>query len=547
MNSFDYKKYFNLGLNKIRTIREPHPEPNHEKKFNTNKVFSSRLFDFGGREHYLYNKSVNSASEFSVECIWQIMTSLAKSKNITIEQVDFDTETKKEYSIFNGVQYSFVYDNVLYLFKHCENSQRFLNGNITDELKNNIDYEDCKLVYFMKDNIELMVIDKNKRKDMISLIEFWEIIFGSEEKNNFLKELDEYIVKVKECLGYKIVKSLNPYSFLNFKKVVENIVVRFPIDSIMNKRVFGKYFLSREDYNAIYNSFYTLKNYYILFGKSEFADSFIGSEWLYHSLKEAKAVDLTSIVLGYFKSIEQLLFSIILLHKDEGLKINNKGKEIDLTKISVDKIDEKDFTIGSMANYYKDNKDILLGEPSSHGKTFIVQSIFEFYELRNGFAHKHNITDWIKVKEIRLDTFQLLFLLIGGYKYSSNRKLPMPSLDNNSDFNKFCEYINFHADDFFILEKNGKGYVFVACSDEYLEISNDGTIRYSGAYFRSFDKTKKYIITKENIPDVVWLVDIIGDTNDVIVYSEPKKISKVFEKGKFVGKSIIEEYENDYY
>ena len=545
MSSFDYKKYFNIGLNKIRTVRDPHPEPIYEQNLGSFNVLNSRIFDFGGHEHYLYNRSVDYAISISEECIRQIIISLAEARNIKIESVRFTEETKNGDFVFDGAIYYFACDNVLYLFKHCENSQMWLIGNITDKLMDSSKYEDCKVVYFLQGNIDLM-IDKRKRNDMISIYEFWSTLFGYDEKIVFEKELNEYVMNVKKCLGYTIVKSLNPYSFINFKKVIENTIKKYSFVTLLDKKISDKYVIDENDYKVIHKSYFELKNYAVLFGKEEFADSFISSEWLYYSLKEAQAVDLTPIVLGYFKSIEQLLYSIILLHLDAGMAMKKKKSKCEKIGLSKANINFIDFSIGSMANFYKENHVVLSDKISRHGKEFIVESIFEFANFRNEFTHKHNIYDWNKVEEIRLASFQLGFLLIGGYKYDDKNKLSMPKAYDDSDFYRLCEYINFHAGDVFFLEKKGFEDVFVACSDEYLELIDGEHIKYSGVYFKNFGNYKKFKITIDNTPEVIWLADM-GIKNNEKVNFELKKICKIFDNGKFVGKSIIEEYENDYY
>ena len=74
-----------------------------------------------------------------------------------------------------------------------------------------------------------------------------------------------------------------------------------------------------------------------------------------------------------------------------------------------------------MAHFCKDNINKLFrNEIGRYGKTFIKKKIFRYSDLRNNYFHKDNIHDWDKIDEIRNSTFDLLFLLIGGFKITES-------------------------------------------------------------------------------------------------------------------------------
>ena len=60
-------------------------------------------------------------------------------------------------------------------------------------------------------------------------------------------------------------------------------------------------------------------------GSEEFAESFRTSEWLYYSLKDLKHFDYTAVISGYLKSVEQLLYKIVMLNVDNNCKITMSG------------------------------------------------------------------------------------------------------------------------------------------------------------------------------------------------------------------------------
>ncbi|MBS8112818.1 hypothetical protein F6P81_11505, partial [Streptococcus suis] len=79
------------------------------------------------------------------------------------------------------------------------------------------------------------------------------------------------------------------------------------------------------------------KMYLAMTGKNDFSESFISAEWLFdiysHSMGE---LELTGIISGYLKSIEQLMYKIVQLNIDKGFSIRsnrqNGNRRIQYTK-----------------------------------------------------------------------------------------------------------------------------------------------------------------------------------------------------------------------
>ena len=112
---------------------------------------------------------------------------------------------------------------------------------------------------------------------------------------------------------------------------------------------------------------------------------------------------------------------------------------MDLTDTAIE--DEAiDTTIGAMANFYKDNLNMLRGELNWHTRKYVCETIFEYGDLRNGYFHKDNIHDWKKIDTIRDATFSIIFLLLGSHSLSeqNSSKLGMPQRNEYSDYAKLC-------------------------------------------------------------------------------------------------------------
>jgi hypothetical protein len=410
-------------------------------------------------------------------------------------------------------------------------------------LKNN-SAEKCEYIYFMFDYAYLQLIGHNvddedlgRGYNVYSFKRFFESYFGTDEYNTFEKELKSYIDGVNDALGYINVKSLTPNTMMNFRRVLERILEKFPYD-VLKGDIRKEFELEETDYIKIYDQFINEGAFRVLLGNHSFAESIITAEWLYGSMKKAKAVDLTIIGMGYCKAVEQLLYELIILRKDK------------ITDVEFNENDSSWFTIGTMAIVYKNHMEAFLrGDLKWRSKKYIRETVFSFKDIRNGYFHKDNISDWGKIDKIREATYQLLFLLIGSYSYNAGEKetLGLPVVQRHSDYYKLCEYVNFHAGDiFFLCREDGKEMCLIAENDIQARFIDNAFIEYSGMYFKDLGKDgRKYMVKEGSLPKKIYLGKLdIKQTADIVW--NPVKTLKIFEDGKFVGPSIVDEGCFDY-
>lgn len=120
-----------------------------------------------------------------------------------------------------------------------------------------------------------------------------------------------------------------------------------------------------------------------------------------------------SIVSGYLKSIEQLIWAIIELKKEKTFSI--KSKLGGLVEFSMENEDVIDGTLWSLEQVIKHNSWMV--EVNYHARNYMIQAIDDWREKhRNGYFHRDNLQSEAKVKEIRNQTLQLYFLILGGCK-----------------------------------------------------------------------------------------------------------------------------------
>ena len=298
-----------------------------------------------------------------------------------------------------------------------------------------------------------------------------------------------------------------------------------------------------------------------MLSQKDYAESLITAEWLYDSMRKVQSVDLTMVGMGYFKALEQLLFELICVNKNQGYvirrdrtqkdnKYNSAEQEGDPSRIVLD--DESiasntiDTTIGSMAIFVRDYfEKIMRGDIVFKTKKYVREAVFAYKDLRNGYLHKDNIHSWETIEEIRATTYRLFFLLLGSFSLTDNVlwEIGLSQYIERSDYERLCEYVNYHANDIFFIEHPDYGEtILIGCADPNTRVVENRYIDYSGVYFRPLGEQAKagYRFTRDNLPNAIYLgkLDIGGDEE---VHLEPKKCKKVFEKGKFVGPSIAEE------
>ena len=218
---------------------------------------------------------------------------------------------------------------------------------------------------------------------------------------------------------------------------------------------------------------YVLKGFFnSILGNNEYSQSFITSEWLFHSLDGKRNFDYTSVISGYLKSIEQLLFKIVMLNIENNCKISmskatdvvrkvknsnirtykrdgSYWKEIGLSDhnyIYIDLTQEQkqymDSSIGAFEYFLRFNQHIFI-DPSTSETIADMVSCFRA-ECRNGYFHTHNLNDWTVVKKIRDNAIYLYFVLLGGIRVPLEKQNELGIMSNDR-FDELCKRIReFH-------------------------------------------------------------------------------------------------------
>ena len=373
---------------------------------------------------------------------------------------------------------------------------------------------------------------ENLKLKSISIESFFNQFFSPEEYRSFTLYIERYLQEARDLTGYKSIKFLSSMNLATQKifegKELESWDYRnysFQIIDKTNKKIQDYLYLPATSFpstlsRTMEKNYLTGELFKAMIGNSEYAESFITSEWLYHSLRGEKNFDYTSVISGYLKSVEQLLFKIVMLNVDNNCKItmsgandvitaaisnnvvtykrnkgkwkvvsandNSKGyKYIDLTSTQTQYMDS---SIGTFEYFLRNNPHIF--EDPYYYKTIADMVCCFRTECRNGFFHTHNLKDWNVVKKTRSNAIFLYYVLLGGC-IIPNDKVSELGISAVDGFDELCKKIRKFRDyntDFIFEYTDGKRsnlvYDFINNTIEY---TNEGIEHYERLIFYEVD------------------------------------------------------------
>ena len=563
MSASLYEQVFNQALTKIRQICSPRSPRIEDNDLNINTIQQLDCLDFGEKDSNIRKTVIDEVKQISVSCLQFIFSKLFEEYGYSAQIIQNYDDTLNIPTIgksqLNYPLFSFyeTKTNSVLFFKEVEQDLVWIKKNYEPEYVKPIiektNASSFKYVYFMWNFAYLQIRgynddanDPGRGYNWYALKWFFETYFNMKELLLFHEAFSRFKEIANDFIGFISIKTLSYYSLAYFKIIVEGQLMTFDYYRLQNKKEKSGYLLP-DDWAKINNQYINQRFFLLLRGSGSFAESFITAEWLYNSMKKAKVIDLTTIGTGYFKCIEQLLFELICLRANQKLYFSSKnGNKKELTN-DIILNDKFDFTIGTMAHICEDNLNELIREDlGKYGKESIKKRIFQYGKLRNGYFHKDNIHDWNKIDEIRNYTFDMLFLLIGGFKLSKSdlSKLGYPNIEKFTDYHFLCEYINYHAGDLFYIQlPNGDEHLVIAKSDYRYNIDDEDIIHYSGIYFKKFlDNNPIYFQEgQSDFPQRITHAKAIFPRGEEIHTQLAIKRNPLYENGKFLGPRISEE------
>ena len=351
--------------------------------------------------------------------------------------------------------------------------------------------------------------DESNGTNIYSMGNYIKSEFGDVEYykfNDFISYVNNYL---KNNFGYSIIKNLIPNSLFGYKKDLETKLKTF--DYLKEILLFNSSFNNYEMLFSRYENFFSF-----IISDKNFSISFITSEWLYDSLNKNAGIDLTTITMGYLKSIEQLLSYIMFLFVNHGLIIpfykNNTSNDIkyekELTKkYYKNKINK--LTLQNIKDFYKYEKNINLYYTDSDisSKNIFFKLLDNIHVLRNEYFHKKNLTGEkgiTDVKQIRSNTFLLLYFIFSITNFNEYQINKM-SIKTKNNYDKLCEYVNYnHNYLYYITFNNNKTIVTIGQPDKKITFDKNGNAMFSGLYFCKYNNVSpsKQILSLEDINNI---------------------------------------------
>ena len=545
------------------------------------------LIDVEGTVSRQYTSTMDSCQDIIFEMLIQVVVNLIEAYKIPVQYYDLrrnettlyyvgEQKNWSDYFTFNSNEKQVLafsrkdkHQEVLYVFKKYGVSNS-IPETVLDKLLKAAKLKAYCYISYIEDNAFSEVINNNHNENdptrgtnIFSFKQFMNGFFERNEYDTFKEYANLFSSKVRDYFGFAIVKTLKPNTLFNFKKTVLNDLLK---TNAMEIGVANG--INEEQRRIIEKHFFDEKNYEVLLGSGDFAQSYMTAEWLFSSLNEVGNIDLTVIAMGYFKAIEQVLFAFLKNHtyEREGAAryiFIGKGKpntDIYGYTLLTDSLlkDEdriKDLTLGSLtgffgfhdtrSNRYKErNRELLYSEITDDTYHFIIDKLGSIVGLRNGYFHKDNLAEWDKVVEARNEAKAVFYLLLGAYSISELDKTHMGIIrvDEHDDYYKLCEYVNNRSFEpvfpeipiIYYKPNNPDSFVYFY-HDDLIEFDNYGEPIYSGVYFKIPFREADFIrCGRDDLPQEIWEGKLVISESYPIKFSHSGPMKKIFSNGKFV-------------
>lgn len=272
------------------------------------------LFNFGDKQFSMYDSMVKSNEYSAVKTIETIALSLFTEKQYQyVELYPLDGMYKnyrsKEQAKTRPFQIVIKENNhkvgvIFTLFSNAgEYYKRFTDGEYSvDSLQMVILAEPNDIAY------ETVIAQVNTMNDQagiaierITVQQFWEKHFGIDEYKTLKFYVDEFNTKVTEIIGFQTVLSPTEEAIKKFREKVGKELVTYPYTKNIPDNIYP------HQIEILSNNYIDRGLWRAMIGENNYAVSFITSEWYYKVYQLSESLDLTNVVSGYLKSIEQLL------------------------------------------------------------------------------------------------------------------------------------------------------------------------------------------------------------------------------------------------
>lgn len=424
-----YKYQFESLFNKAKeVIGRPaiyYPQNEIDQEIERESKESRLLFDIGGPDFSRF-KVFESDYRYWVEVyIIKIVEKLLDQSSIPFEERYFGDDNE-QYALVLTVNNKRIAAYFLFDVSYQE-ANRTDYDLIGKTLKEKTGDVDCVRIYVFRNMINdftlaSLINSSNERNEngflqVLTLRNFFDELWGTNEYLSFLQYAENFAIRVKSIIGYKTVVTPTQSTLKVFKAKKKKMLMEMDYKTVADKKIFGM--LSTDDFERINNNYFSRSMYNALLSSNDYSDSFLSAEWAFDVYSNAMGeLELTGIISGYLKSIEQLLYRIARFHRDEGLTIKtNEGYQ----PYTLDNEGIIDSTLGSLKSFvFSPNARLAI---SRDIRIYIQEAvkIWTKYQ-RNGYFHKDNLFHSDnKIEAVREQTIYLYFLILGGLLFTEEQ------------------------------------------------------------------------------------------------------------------------------
>lgn len=241
---------------------------------------------------------------------------------------------------------------------------------------------------------------------------FFERAIGPGEFEIFLSFVDDYRDCAREIISFGTVYAPTPETMPGFKEAcLAQIRTK---EAAFRKRLYDEGILQGE-IDRLCAVYFNDSRCECLVGDGAFARSYVSAEWFYSIHRLAPCLEQTGAVVGYLKSVEQILKAFTELYLDDKTTSRyitlSKDKDPVPFSSAVEGVDRR--TAGAMIEFLDRtcNRDLLVcGEKV---KALLIKELKHWNNVwRNGYLHTCNIDHVGMVDEIRDKAMFAHFLLL---------------------------------------------------------------------------------------------------------------------------------------
>lgn len=403
----------------------------------------------------------------------------------------------------------------------------------------------------------------NRMTEHITLYGFLYEYFPQEICKLYVERVREAIIIAHNDIGFQTVSNLSCKHLFDFRREIIQKITQFDISKTKyiefskNGELTNAVYelLPQLDYETIVNRCFKNNMIGVLSGKNKFARCFMTSEHLYEMFKNdsQKYYDYSTVVSGYFKSVELLLEEAVIAafsHSEYGelwIKANRtfgiegenwrrnphpygKGRQIKFLKRNQECFSTE---MGSLIYFLHENKEGWL--VSEQGESIVFKCLRNYNQgCRNEHLHKDVITEFSTVESIRNNTVLCLLYILGGYKFYDTVSGDYTKLGGaDESYNRLYNALNSFPNSeirYKIRFKNQNDIMGIRLHRDYSEYDAFGNVinDISFAVVESFslaelervstriNSNEIITININNMPERMWRIGLLGDVEEVL-------------------------------